>query len=71
MEEALEDNEEDIKMLQKKVSCALCYQGRDLQLRGYINANLGGDVEGRNSTSRYSSCLEMESLIRVTRSKHV
>ena len=31
----------------------LCYQGQDLQLKGYTDADWGGDLDERKSTSYY------------------
>ena len=35
----------------------MCYQGKDLRLAGYTDADWGGDLDHHNSTSRYTySC---------------
>ena len=36
----------------------LCYQGHNLQLRGYTNVDWGGDLDERKSTSSYVFLLE-------------
>ena len=35
----------------------LCYQGKDLRLAGYTDANWGGDLDQLKSTSRYAFLL--------------
>ena len=42
-----------LRYLKGTSSYALCYQGMDLQLRGYTDADHGQDKDGRKSTSGY------------------
>ena len=42
-----------LRYLKGTVDYRLCYQGQDLQLKGYIDADQGGDLDERKSTSGY------------------
>ena len=47
-----------LRYLRGTVDYKLCYQGQDLQLKGYTNANWRGDLDERKSTSGYVFLLE-------------
>ena len=47
----------------------LCYQGKDLRLRGYLDADWGIDQNKYRSTSRYVFILSMKSYHSAVRSK--
>ena len=40
-----------LRYLKGIIDYSLCYQGNDLQLKGYIDADWGGDLDERKSTS--------------------
>ena len=42
-----------LRYLKGTVDYRLCYQGQDLQLKGYTDADWGGDLDERKSTSSY------------------
>ena len=46
-----------LRYLRGIVDYMLCYQGRDLRLRGYSDANWVGDLDERKSTSGYTFLL--------------
>lgn len=59
-----------LRYLKGIVDYSLCYQGNDLQLKGYCDANWGGYLNERKFTSEYSFCLTMAPYHRVARSSH-
>jgi len=42
-----------LRYLKGTSDSAMCYQGNDLHLKGYIDANYGGDLDDQKSTSAY------------------
>ena len=42
-----------LRYLKDTVDYRLCYQGQDLQLKGYTDADWGGDLDEKKSTSGY------------------
>ena len=42
-----------LRYLKGTVDYRLCYHGQDIQLKGYINVDQGGDLDERKSTSSY------------------
>jgi len=42
--------------------CSLCYQGGDLRLLGYTDADWEGDLDERKSTSRYAFLLNCDAI---------
>ena len=42
--------------------CSLCYQGKGLRLKGYTNADWGGNLDERKSTSRFAFLLNNDIL---------
>ena len=47
----------------------LCYQNGDLRLRGYSNADWGGDLDGSKSTLGYVFTLLVELYLSAIKSK--
>ncbi len=46
-----------LRYLKGKIDYSLCYRGKSLQLRGYTDADWGGDLAERKSTSGFSFLL--------------
>ena len=46
-----------LRYLKGIIDYSLCYRGNDLQLKGYIDADWGGDLDERKSTSEFTFLL--------------
>jgi len=40
----------------------LCYEGTDVRLRGYVDSDFAGDVDGRKRTTGYVFTLDSEAV---------
>ena len=46
-----------LRYLKGTLEYSLCYQGKELRLKGYIDADWGGDLDERKSTSGFAFLL--------------
>ena len=60
-----------LRYLKETSDYVMCYQGKDLRLVGYTNANWGGNLDQRKSTSRYAFLLMISQFHGVARSNLV
>ena len=56
-----------LRYLKVTVDYVLCYQGKNLGLVGYTDANWGCDIDNRKSTSRYAFLLNDCAISRCSR----
>jgi len=49
----LASRQKDNALSSRTIDLVLCYQGGDLKLRGYSDADWGGDLDESKSTSGY------------------